>query len=52
MYSLNKTVIYFLIFTVIGSFVAYKLVVASYASYDYRYASLDQFDVEVETDEK
>lgn len=52
MYSLNKTAVYFLIFTVISSFVAYKLVVASYDSYDYSYASLDQFDTQVETDAK
>mgnify|MGYP000473347150 CR=1 FL=1 len=42
MYSLNKTAVYFLIFTVISSFIAYKLVIASYDSYDY--ASLDQFE--------
>lgn len=42
MYSLNKTAIYFLVFTVISSFIAYKLVIASYDSYEY--PSLDQFD--------
>lgn len=52
MYSLNKTAVYFLIFTVISSFVAYKLVVASYDSYDYDYASLDRFDVPFEKDAK
>lgn len=35
MYSVNKTLIYFLIFTLIGGVVAYKLVMASFESYDY-----------------
>lgn len=35
MYSLNKSLVYFLIFTVISSFIAYRLVVASYEKYDY-----------------
>ena len=35
MYSLRKTMVYFLIFTVIGSFVAYSLVIKSYEAYDY-----------------
>ncbi|HVY36116.1 MAG TPA: hypothetical protein VG982_02460 [Candidatus Paceibacterota bacterium] len=29
-YSLNKTLVYFLIFTVIGSLVAYKLIIKGY----------------------
>lgn len=35
MYSINKTLIYFLVFTAVSSFVAYRLVMASYESYDY-----------------
>ena len=45
MYSLSKTAVYFLIFTVIGSVVAYKLVIASYKSYNYDYVSDANFEV-------
>lgn len=31
--------VYFLIFTVVGSFVAYKLVLSAYKNYDYEYVT-------------
>jgi hypothetical protein len=38
-YSINKTLVYFLIFTVIGSFLAYKLVVKGWdVTYESYYA--------------
>lgn len=42
MYSLSKTMVYFLIFTVVSSFVAYKLVMKSYDGFDYDYASASE----------
>ena len=37
MHRINITLVFFLIFTVISSALAYKIVISGYATYDYAY---------------